>query len=115
VQTDVSSSSNYEILKPIQSKQTSCPCCASIEQHLDFETKLYNGFGGWMITKNGECYYQAENGDWENSKTLREIELEAKLNPNNNWMAILFTPLRGAEYQRQNDKWVLVEQNEGFA
>lgn len=68
-----------------------------------------------MITKNGERFYQSEGLDDDNVKTLQEIEDVAKLEPYNNWMAILFTPLRGAEYQRQNDKWVLVEQNEGFA
>lgn len=113
--TAVTSSGNYEILSPIESKQSSCLCCNSIEQHLDFETELYNGFGGWQITKNGELYYQAENGDWDNSKTLAEIEIEVSKEPNNDWQAVLFTPLRCATFQRQNEKWVLVEQNDGFA
>lgn len=108
-------SSNYEILSPIKSKQSSCTCCNSFEQHLDFDTQLYSGFGGWTITKNGELYYYAKNSDWDSSKTLAEIELEASKEPNNDWQAVLFAPLRGATYQRQNDKWVLVEQNEGFA
>ena len=113
---EVTSSGNYEILPPLPAKASNkCTCCGDTVQHLPLDTELYNGFGGWQVNKNGALFYQADSGDWDNSKTLSDIEVEAALDPNNDWQAVLYTPLRGATYQRQNDKWVLVEVNEGFA
>lgn len=112
---DVSGSGNVEFLPAIKNDKVNCLCCGTTEDHLHLGTILINGFGGWSITKDGKLYYQDETGDWDNCKRLEDIEKDAVLEPNCDWRAVLFSPLRGAEYQRQNDKWVLVEVNEGFA
>ena len=95
-----------------------CLCCGGTEKVLDLETRLYQGFGGWNITKDGKLYFEEPNIDktWEEFKTLKEIENEAKKDPNHDWRAILDLPLRGGQYQRHgDDKWVLIESNMGFA
>ena len=89
------------------------------EQTLDLETRLYNGFGGWDVTKDGELYFMEaahiEKG-WKEWKQLKEIEEEAKKDPNHDWRCNYNLPLRGGSYQRHdNDKWVLIESNRGFA
>ena len=89
------------------------------EQTLDLETRLYNGFGGWDVTKDGELYFieaaHIEKG-WKEWKQLKEIEEEAKKDPNHDWRCNYNLPLRGGSYQRHdNDKWVLIESNRGFA
>lgn len=80
------------------------------------DTTLYNGFGGWIITRDGELWF-SENSEteWEDSKKLQDIEIAAQDSPDHDWRAILNAPLRGAVYQRQNGKWLLIEENEGFA
>ena len=44
-----------------------CLNCGGTEHVLDMETRLYNGFGGWMITRDNELYFQDSNmdRDWE--------------------------------------------------
>ena len=106
----------FEFLPAIMQPDNRCLCCGTTEVHLSMDTVLYNGFGGWSVSKNGEIYYiGGSNDEWDTFKTLADIEKDASEMPNYDWRAELFTPLRGATYQRQNDKWVLVETNEGFA
>ena len=106
----------YEILKPIKSTHVGCLCCPGNESDLCMDTVLYTGFGGWSIHKNGELYYMGDqNTEWEDEKKLSDIEKEAALDPDNDWRAKVFLPLRGATYQRQNGKWILVDENIGFA
>jgi len=102
--------------EPLKQINATCLCCGSLQLHLDFETTLYMGFGGWTVTKNGELFYVMDNEtEWEDCKKLKDIEAFAVKEPNADWLAICDTPLHGETYQRQNDKWVLIEQNEGFA
>lgn len=106
-----------ELLKPILDTPAGCLCCPSSEHTLCLQTRLYNGFGGWSITRNGALFYQAENNaDFDGCKTVAEIEEIAKIDPDNDWRAELFLPLREATYQRHgDDKWMLVRVGEGFA
>ena len=97
-----------------------CINCGGTEKVLDLETRLYHGFGGWYITKDKGLYFRessfARNLAWEEIKTLKEIEHEAKEDPDHDWRAILDLPLRGGQYQRHGtNKWVLIESNKGFA
>ena len=40
---------------PIESKGTvACLCCGEAAEILPMETKLYGGYGGWNIVKNGK-------------------------------------------------------------
>jgi len=95
-----------------------CLNCGGTEQILDLETRLYFGFGGWTITKDGELYFMDDRKDveWEDWRQLKEIEAEASKDPDHDWRAQFDSPLRGGQYQRHGEgKWVLIESNQGFA
>lgn len=101
---------------PLERMNVGCLCCGSLQLHLAFDTVLYMGFGGWSVTKNGEMFYWADSDtEWGDFKTLKDIESDAIKEPDADWRAVCDTPLHGETYQRQNDKWVLIEQNLGFA
>ena len=103
-------------LTPIKGKHIGCLNCGGNESKLPMRSLLYSGFGGWYITKDGEHYFEEKvNLEFNENKTLSYIERRAKLEPEADWRAIVFLPLRGATYQRQGkSNWVLVEENEGF-
>lgn len=103
-------------LPPIKSKHIGCLCCPGSESCLPMDTTLYSGFGGWSITCDDELWFR-ENSEteWEHCRTLQDIETTVQASPNHDWRAVLDAPLRGAVYQRQNGKWLLIEENEGFA
>ncbi len=106
-----------KLLPPIKGKHIGCLNCGGTEQKIPMRTRLYYGFGGWMITKNGKLFFMEENDrEFSKCKTLSYIERRAKLEPNNDWRAHLDLPLRSAVYQRHGDsKWMLVESGIGFA
>lgn len=105
------------LLPPIAGGISGCLNCGYTEDILPMKTKLYNGFGGWDITKNGEHYFSEDvNKEYDGAKTLSYIERMAKLEPECDWRANLNLPLRSAVYQRHGkSKWVLVERGQGFA
>lgn len=80
-------------------------------------TKIYDGFGGWYISKDSECVFQPDpNTPWGQSPTLMRFENMARKDPDHDWRAHLLLPLREAVYQRQGkNKWVLVKVGQGFA
>lgn len=94
------------------------PCldCPPTEQLLALDTVLYNGFGGYKVTRDGETFYQGGSDEkWEKYKKLAYIEKQAIL-LGGKWKIILYTPLRGATWERKGKKkWVLIETNRGFA
>lgn len=101
----------------IEGSGSSCLCCPDTSEILPLGTKIYNGFGGWSINKNGEHFYSAENGlDWDDFKDISYIEELIGEDTENEFTAILSTPLRDAKYQRHSkNNWVLIEKGEGFA
>jgi hypothetical protein len=103
--------------KKIKGGHSGCLNCGYTEERLPMRTKLYQGFGGWMITKNGELFYmESQDVDFDKSKKLSYIERSAKLEPESDWRAILDLPMRSAVYQRHGkSKWVLIEKGQGFA
>ena len=104
-------------LKPIKGGMAGCMNCGYTESILPMRTRLYHGFGGWLITRNGELYFLEDTGkEFKESKTLSFIERQAKLEPDADWRAKLNLPLRDATYQRQGkSKWVLIRRGQGFA
>lgn len=113
----------YEELKSKMNgkeKHAGCLCCKGSEDILDFETTLHNGFGGWHISKDKEIYFMDSSKDcfenWDNIKKLKDIEEEARKEPDSEWQAHYIAPLREAKYQRSDcGKWVLIETGPGFA
>lgn len=104
-----------EYLTPIKKKNAGCLCCEGLGHELPLDTVLYNGFGGWSISKDGQMFSDDMDKEWENFITLVQVEEMAAKEPDLDWRAICYTPLHGETYQRQNGKWLLVEENEGFA
>lgn len=100
-----------------KTKHVGCVCCGGAEDILPMETRLYSGFGGWTIYKDGQHYFiEDSDKEWEENKMLSEIEEEAKKFPKSKWEAHLFLPLREAEYERADcGNWVLIKTGMGFA
>ncbi len=106
----------FKKLKPLDSTIIGCLNCGHTPAILKFNTRLYHGFGGWLITKDKELYFMEDSDkEYNESKTLMYIENRAKLQPNCDWRALIDLPLRDAEYQRQDGKWVLIRTGMGFA
>jgi hypothetical protein len=102
--------------EPIKGKHIGCLNCGGNESILPKRTRLYNSFGGYMITKNKELFFMEDvKTEFDKCKTLCFIERKAKLEPEADWRCILDLPLRNAEYQRQDGKWVLIKEGLGFA
>jgi len=47
--------------------------------------------------------------------TVAQAEKVAAADPDHDWRIVLYAPLHGEVYQRQDGRWVLVEKNDGFA
>ena len=94
-----------------------CVHCPGSADVLEMDTVLYNGFGGYQVQKNDDVFYCGDpNAEWDDFKTLEEIEKEAAKTPEEKWKVILSNPLRGATWERQKDgHWILTETNQGFA
>lgn len=105
-----------EKLTPIKKKHRGCLCCEGLGHEIPLDTVLHNGMSGWTITKDGELFFADDyDKEWEEFKTLAFIEEYAVKEPDADWRAICYTPLHGETYQRQDGKWLLVEENQGFA
>lgn len=94
-----------------------CMHCPGNHDLLELDTVLYNGFGGYAVSKNGVNYYCGEpDQEWESFKTLQDIENEAVKDPEADWRVELNLPLRSGEWQRHGDsEWVLIDSGLGFA
>lgn len=81
------------------------------------DTKLYNGFGGWKILKDGKVFFEAKyNQEYDDCPTLMKFELLAREDPKAEWQALLNLPLRDAYYKRERkNRWVLFKTGMGFA
>lgn len=91
-----------------------CGNAPKVETIAPLDTVVAVGFGDAHIEKDGEIIFdEMRADDWHQ---LSEFEAMAKLDPDHDWRMVLYAPLRGQVYQRHdNDKWVLIESNEGFA
>ncbi len=107
----------FKLLPPVKGGHSGCLNCGYTEELLPLRTRLYYGFGGWNITKDGKPYFQEDSDkEFHENKTLCYIERRAKLEPDCDWRAHFDSPMRDAFYQRQGtSKWVLVEKGIGFA
>lgn len=105
------------IKPPIKGLTNTCPHCASPADILPLDTKIYNGFGGWSILKNGSLFFiENKDKDWDDFKDLAYIETLIGNDEENEYTAKYYAPLRDALYQRHTkDYWVLIEQGLGFA
>jgi len=104
-------------LKPLKSTIIGCLNCGHTPAILPMRTRLYQGFGGYHITKNGKLEFMGKDHEkWEDNRTLSYIEKNARLDPDADWRCHIDLPLRSAVYQRQGkSKWILVKTGMGFA
>ena len=92
-----------------------CLSCPPVEKIAPMDMIIAVGFGEASVTCGNKVIFR-EKPDDETYHTLQEFEDMAKKDPNHSWTVTLFSPLRGRTYQRQGDnKWVLIESNQGFA
>ena len=119
---------NFIKLKPCLEPWIGCACCSCCEMkynknqtiiYCSLDVKIYNGFGGWKIMKDGIRFFEADPSKeitWNKIKTLKHFEKLAAKDPKHDWRAVVNLPLRDATYQRQGkEKWVLVKSGKGFA
>lgn len=93
-----------------------CLNCPPVTQVAPLDMLIAVGFGDAHVSKDGVNIYREDpNSPNDNPRTLAEFEEVAKEDPDHDWRVVLFAPLRGREYQRQDGKWVLIDSNEGFA
>jgi hypothetical protein len=97
-------------------KHVGCLCCGGSVDNLSMKTRLYNGFGGWTVFKDDTIVSNMDNVGYDEAPTLLRFENMARKEPESEWRAELYLPLRGATYQRHGyNMWVLIETNPGFA
>ena len=103
--------------KPIDSGPQACANCPPKPILAPMDMLLMVGFGGCVITKDGEHVYDEQSYDMEKGDpVLGTYELLAQREPDADWRLCFFAPLYEAEYQRQGkEKWVLIRKGLGFA
>lgn len=93
-----------------------CWCCGSSEI-LSLDTRLYYGFGGWTIYKNGEEFFRDDRDvEFDRYKKLSYVEKLIGNDSENEYTAFYYGSLRDATYQRHaKNTWVLINKGQGFA
>ena len=100
---------------------------ATMQEILDMDEIIAVGFGDAHVEKDGEIIYH-EPAKWELDEveavedfeslfwTVQDAENEAMKDPDHDWRIVLYAPLRGRVFQRQEPgKWYLIEEDQGFA
>jgi len=105
----------WEKLPPLEGKQNPCANCPPILAEADPEKIIAVGFGDACVTCDGEEVYREPQDDFGKIWDFAKAERVAAKDPDHDWRAVLYGPLHGETYQRQDGKWLLVEKNEGFA
>lgn len=101
----------------VKNKGYACLCCGESTEILPLTTKLYFGFGGWSILRNGEHFFQDRRDvEFDQHKDLAFVESMIGGDTENEYIAYYDSALRSAKYQRHaKDNWVLIETGPGFA
>lgn len=104
-------------LPPVQKANQGCACCPVPAIHASMDKVICAGFGSAQAYNDAGFFYDGGDLDnWDNAKTIGDIESIAKLDPDHDWQVTFVGPLHGETYQRHGDGlWVMIETNEGFA
>ena len=90
---------------------------APMQEVLDMDEIIAVGFGDAHVSKDNKIVY-CEPSEYEpqNIWTVQDAENEALKDPDHDWRIVLYAPLRGRVFQRQEPgKWYLIEEDQGFA
>lgn len=104
--------------KAIEPKPNPCIHCPNPQKVAPMHMLIAVGFGSACVTKNGQLVWdeQRAHGNVEKMWTVKTAERHARKEPDADWRIQKHGPLHGETYQRQGEnKWVCIEQNEGFA
>ncbi len=105
-------------LEPIKATNRGCLNCGSLVSVANMNMLIAVGFGDAYVTKDDKEVYN-ELSFQDNAEmlwTFQDAENEAMKDPDHDWRVVLYGPLRGRTFQRHDiGKWVLVEENMGFA
>lgn len=103
----------------IKAGSASCLCCGGLTvEVLALKTKLYNSSaGGWSVTKGGQPFFcDQRDVEFEEYYDVEHIESLIGEDPDTEYLAHVYLPLRSATYQRHSkNNWVLIENGEGYA
>lgn len=72
------------------------------------------GFGTAQVIKGDKVIFRESNND-EDFHCLQEFEHMAQIDPDHDWRILLDAPLQMREYQRQENRWVVIDVGPGFA
>ena len=106
----------WEKKPPIKAKMIGC-ALAPIHDVAPMDEIIAVGFGDAHVEKDGETIYR-EPTEYEEQDfwTFQDAENEALKDPDHDWRVVLYAPLRGRVFQRQEPgKWYLIEEDQGFA
>jgi hypothetical protein len=106
---DKKSESSFERLPPLKDE--------GAVVLLSLDARIGAGFGVAKLLRDGEVVWEDNiHMAWEELKTVAEAESMAAADPEHDWRVLMYGPLSGATWQRQDvERWVLVETNQGFA
>lgn len=109
----------WEKLKPVEATLCGCLNCSTRYNTAPMEMMIAVGFGDARVIKNKETVYSENEccrDNWDNAWKVQDAENAALEDPDNDWKIVMYGPMHGETYQRQNHgEWVLVETNIGFA
>lgn len=106
---------NWTREKPIKGKIRGCLHNPIYDEAPPFML-IAVGFGNAIVTKDGKTVYKEtpEKEYWE-MWTTEDAEKLAAEDPDHDWRIVLYAPLYGRTFQRQDGHWFLIAENEGFA
>lgn len=100
----------------IEGTHTGCLNCGVRPSFFHPEARIAVGFGCAQLLRDGAVVFDEGSREFEECMTGAEAEALAAQDPDHDWRIVIFGPLSGRTYQRHEaGKWVLIEQNEGFA
>ena len=92
-----------------------CYNCAPEPEVMPLDAELHDRIYGWVTVKRGKDIVWSDDSNDPASHPLSEFEAKAAADPEHDWRLVLWGPLSGQEYQRQDGAWVLVKTDQGFA
>ncbi len=105
---------NWTRVKPIKGKIRGC-LHNPVYDEAPPDMLIAVGFGEAKVTKDGQTVYKytTECDGW--LWTTEDAEEHAREDPDHDWRIVLYAPLYGRTFQRQDGHWFLIAENEGFA